>query len=156
MGETLTAETSGIEDADGLGNAVFSYQWLADGVDIARATGSSYTPVETDVGKALTVTVTFPDDESNPESLTSPATAPVASAADETEYSCPIVSATLTVGRIGENYGCQSFLNPRAGSLIPATFVLDGVTYTVGSIQTGGGLLYGFWRGPGAAGRLHA
>ena len=136
VGETLTAETSGIEDADGLGNAVFSYQWLADGVDIARATGSSYTPVETDVGKALTVTVTFPDDESNPESLTSPATAPVASAADETEYSCPIVSATLTVGRIGENYGYQSFLNPRAGSLIPATFVLDGVTYTVGSIQT--------------------
>ena len=136
VGETLTAETSGIEDADGLGNAVFSYQWLADGVDIAGATGSSYTPVETDIGKALTVTVTFPDDESNPESLTSAATAAVALAADETEYSCPIVSATLTVGRIGENYGYQSFLNPRAGSLIPDSFVLDDVTYTVGSIQT--------------------
>ena len=136
VGETLTAETSGIEDADGLGNAVFSYQWLADGVDIAGATGSSYTPVETDIGKALTVTVTFPDDESNPESLTSAATAAVALAGDETEYSCPIVSATLTVGRIGENYGYQSFLNPRAGSLIPDSFVLDDVTYTVGSIQT--------------------
>ena len=136
VGQTLTAETSGIEDADGLGNAVFSYQWLADGVDIAGATGSSYTPVETDVGKALTVTVTFPDGGGNPESLTSAATAAVASAADETEYSCPIVSATLTVGRIGENYGYQSFLNPRAGSLIPDSFVLDGVTYTVGSIQT--------------------
>ncbi len=136
VGETLTAETSGIEDADGLGNAVFSYQWLADGVDIAGATGSSYTPVETDIGKALTVTVTFPDDESNPESLTSAATAAVALAADETEYSCPIVSATLTVGRIGENYGYQSFLNPRAGSLIPDSFVLDDVIYTVGSIQT--------------------
>ena len=136
VGETLTAETSGIEDADGLGNAVFSYQWLADGVDIAGATGSSYTPVETDIGKALTVTVTFSDDESNPESLTSAATAAVALAADETEYSCPIVSATLTVGRIGENYGYQSFLNPRAGSLIPDSFVLDDVTYTVGSIQT--------------------
>ena len=136
VGETLTAETSGIEDADGLSNAVFSYQWLADGVDIAGATGSSYTPVETDIGKALTVTVTFPDDESNPESLTSAATAAVALAADETEYSCPIVSATLTVGRIGENYGYQRFLNPRAGSLIPDSFVLDDVTYTVGSIQT--------------------
>ena len=136
VGETLTAETSGIEDADGLGSAVFSYQWLADGVDIAGATGSSYTPVETDIGKALTVTVTFPDDESNPESLTSAATAAVALAADETEYSCPIVSATLTVGRIGENYGYQRFLNPRAGSLIPDSFVLDDVTYTVGSIQT--------------------
>ena len=144
VGETLTAETSGIEDADGLGNAVFSYQWLADGVDIAGATGSSYTPVETDVGKALTVTVTFPDDESNPESLTSPATAPVDPAADDTEYSCPIVSATLTVGRVGENYGYQSFLNPRAGSLIPDSFVLDGVTYTVGSIETAAGYLTAF------------
>ena len=144
VGETLTAETSGIEDADGLGNAVFSYQWLADGVDIAGATGSSYTPVENDVGKALTVTVTFPDGESNPESLTSPATAPVDPAADDTEYSCPIVSATLTVGRIGENYGYQSFLNPQAGSLVPNSFVLDGVTYTVGSIETAADYLTAF------------
>ena len=135
MGETLTADTSGIYDADGLDDVAYSYQWLADGVDIAGATGSSYTPVETDIGKALTVTVTFPDDESNPESLTSTATAAVTvPAADETEYSCPIWS--LTVGRVGENYGYQSFLNPQAGSLIPNLFGLDGVTYTVGSIET--------------------
>ena len=30
VGETLTADTSGIEDAGGLDNAAFTYQWLAD------------------------------------------------------------------------------------------------------------------------------
>ena len=33
-GETLTADTSGITDADGLTNVTFSYQWLADDADI--------------------------------------------------------------------------------------------------------------------------
>ena len=101
------------------------------------AAGGSYTLVDADVGKAIKVRVGFTDDGGNPESLTSPATAPVTvPAGDETEYSCPVWSATLTVGRVGENYGYQSFLNPQAGSLIPNSFVLDGVTYTVGSIET--------------------
>ena len=43
MGETLTAETRDITDDDGLGNAVFSYQWLANDADINGATGASYT-----------------------------------------------------------------------------------------------------------------
>ena len=137
VGETLTADTSGIYDADGLDDVAYSYQWLADDADTAGAAGGSYTLVDADVGKAIKVRVGFTDDGGNPESLTSTATAAVAvPAADETEYSCPIWSATLTVGRVGENYGYQSFLNPQAGSLIPNSFVLDGVTYTVGSIET--------------------
>ena len=136
VGETLTADASGISDSDGLGNAVFEYQWLADDTEVAGATSSTYTPVDADVDKAIKVRVSFTDDGSNPESLTSTATAPVATAADETKPSGPIWSATLTVGRVGDNYGYQSFLNPQAGSLVPATFVLDDVTYTVGSIQT--------------------
>ena len=136
VGETLTADTSGVADADGLGNAVFEYQWIAEDTEVAGATSSTYTPVDADVDKSIKVRVGFTDDEGNPESLTSPATAPVAPAAHDTEYSCPIVSATLTVGRVGDNYGYQSFLNPQAGSLVPNSFVLDDVTYTVGSIQT--------------------
>ena len=136
VGETLTADTSAVEDADGLGNAVFEYQWLAENTEVAGATSSTYTPVDADVGKTIKVRVTFTDGGGNPESLTSTATAPVAPAADETEPPGPIWSAILTVGRIGENYGYQSFLNPQVGSLVPATFVLDDVTYTVGSIQT--------------------
>ena len=56
VGETLTADTSGIVDADGLDTATFSYQWRADDVAIQDATGSGYTLSEDDAGKAITVT----------------------------------------------------------------------------------------------------
>ena len=38
VGETLTADTSGIADADGLSNVQYEYQWLADDADISGAT----------------------------------------------------------------------------------------------------------------------
>ena len=41
----------------------YAYQWQADGSDIADATDSTYTPVEDDVGKKLTVTVTGTNSE---------------------------------------------------------------------------------------------
>ena len=77
VGESLTASTSDISDADGLANASFTYQWLADDADIDDATTSSYTLVAGDVGKAIKVTVSFTDDEGNEESVTSAATAVV-------------------------------------------------------------------------------
>ena len=77
VGETLTADTSGIADADGLTSATFNYQWLADDVEIAGATGSTYTLAADDEGKALKVRVTFTDDAGNEESLTGAATAAV-------------------------------------------------------------------------------
>ena len=40
VGETLTADTSGIDDADGLSNTTFSYQWQADDTEMSGATGS--------------------------------------------------------------------------------------------------------------------
>ena len=75
MGETLTADTSGIADEDGLDNASFSYQWLADDADIEGATAPSYTLQDTDEGKAFTVKVSLTDDAGNQETLTSAATA---------------------------------------------------------------------------------
>ena len=81
-GQTLTAGTSGIADADGLGNVSFSYQWIRnDGnadTDIQDATATSYTLTSDDVGKTIKVRVTFTDHESNNESLTSAATGTVA------------------------------------------------------------------------------
>ena len=76
-GETLTAITTGISDTDGLANASFTYQWLADDADIDGATTSSYTLVAGDVGKAIKVQVSFTDDDGNEESVTSAATAAV-------------------------------------------------------------------------------
>ena len=77
VGETLTAETSDIVDADGLANATFSYQWLADNQDIPGATGDSYSPVSSDVGKTIRVRVSFTDDADNEETLSSAPTAAV-------------------------------------------------------------------------------
>jgi len=80
VGETLTADTSGIADEDGLEDVTFSYQWLADSADIPGATGSSHTLAGSEAGQAIRVRVTFTDDAGNAESLTSEATAAVAAA----------------------------------------------------------------------------
>ena len=80
VGEELTAGTSGIADEDGLENAAFSYQWLAEGSDISGATARTYTLSNSDEGKAIKVKVSFTDDAGNDETLTSVPTAAVAGA----------------------------------------------------------------------------
>ena len=80
VGETLTANTSGIADADGLSDVQYEYQWLADDAAIAGATSSTYTVAAADEGKAIKVEVTFRDDAGNGETLTSEATDAVAAA----------------------------------------------------------------------------
>ena len=81
VGETLTADTSGISDEDGLNNATFSYQWLRtddnSDTDIAGANSASYVVASDDVGKTLKVRVSYTDDAENEETLTSTATAVV-------------------------------------------------------------------------------
>ncbi len=79
-GQTLTADTSDIADADGLTGTTFTYHWMSynwmsyDGkvhTDIPGATASTYTLLPSDDGKAFRVTVSFTDDLSNRHSLTS-------------------------------------------------------------------------------------
>ena len=94
VGEILTADTSGIADADGLDSATFSYQWIRNEdvliVDIADATGSTYTPSEYDMGRLslpyLMVRVSFTDDAGNDESLTS---APFGTLSPAPQGDCP-------------------------------------------------------------------
>ena len=52
VGETLTADTSAIEDEDGLTSVSYSYQWIAADTDIDGATSSTYTLVDADQGKS--------------------------------------------------------------------------------------------------------
>ena len=75
VGETLTADTSGISDADGMDDATFAYQWLRNGAGIDGATGAAYTVAADDGGTGLKVRVSFTDDVGNDESLTSAAVA---------------------------------------------------------------------------------
>ena len=96
VGETLSADTTGISDADGLNNAVFEYQWLADEAEIDGATSSTHTLTSGDAGKAITVRVDFTDDAGNEESLTSAATAEVAAAGLQLR-SATLDGATLTL-----------------------------------------------------------
>ena len=80
VGETLRADTSGVADADGLDDVSFTYQWMADDVDISGATGSTYTLTDSEEGKAIKVEVSFTDDAGNDETLTSAATDAVSAA----------------------------------------------------------------------------
>ena len=80
-GETLTADTSGVMDEDGLGT--FSYQWAySDGVgtltDISSATSSTYELDADDVGKQIVVKVSYEDGRGTMEGpLLSNSTIPV-------------------------------------------------------------------------------
>ena len=100
-GEPLTADTSAINDADGLTGVTYSYQWArttgGEDEDIGTATGASYTPDNNDVDKTLKVRVSFEDDAGNDESLTSLPTAAVARSADGTVW-----SAHMLVTEYGE------------------------------------------------------
>ena len=80
VGQTLSAVTTDITDDDGLQDVVFSYQWLADDVEISGADGATYILTSDDLGKAINVRVDFTDNAGNEESLTSAPTAAVTAA----------------------------------------------------------------------------
>ena len=100
VGQTLTANTSGIADADGLTNVSFTYQWLADDTDIAGASGSTYTLTDSEESKAIKVEVSFTDDAGNDETLTTAATDAVAAAStpNSPATGAPAISGTAQVG----------------------------------------------------------
>ena len=102
VGETLTADTSGIADSDGLTNVSYSYQWIAnDGNSdsvVTDATGSSYTLGAADEGKTIKVRVDFTDDAGNAETLTSASTSSVAARPNHQATGAPTISGTAQVG----------------------------------------------------------
>jgi hypothetical protein len=95
--QTLTADTSGISDADGLG--VFSYQWLRDGANIVGATSSTYGLGDADVGAQISVQVTYTDAGGTGEGpLTSAETAAVTNIND-LPVGVPTIDGTVTEGQ---------------------------------------------------------
>ena len=110
-GETLSADTSGLTDADGLANAAYAWQWVrtpsgGSDADISGATGATYVPVYADAGAKLKVRVTVTDDEGHEATITSAATSAVAalpevtvaSDGDVTEGSAAAFTLTRTGG----------------------------------------------------------
>ena len=102
VGETLTASTSGIADADGLDDVSYDYQWIRrDGgtdTNIPNATGSAYELVDADQGKTVKVQVSFTDDAGNRESLTSAETAAVVGRPNRSDTGSPTITGTAKVG----------------------------------------------------------
>ena len=81
---TLTGDTKGITDRNGLTNPGFTYQWqrMEDGTpeDIPGAVSETYTLTDDDVGKRVQLQVRFDDDEGNAEMRTGPATSVITKA----------------------------------------------------------------------------
>ena len=125
VGETLTADASGVTDADGMTNATLAYQWSSnDGSadsDISGATSETYDPVADDVGNTLKVTVRFTDDAGQDEMVTSAATAAVA-AADDVPTGQQ-VTLVLDRSRIPE-FGGVSTVTARVSPASPTAFTV--------------------------------
>ncbi|WP_419552393.1 hypothetical protein [Candidatus Poriferisodalis sp.] len=128
VGETLTADTSGIDDADGLSNVFFAYRWMRGDADIADATESTYELGDDDLGKTIAVRVSFVDDKANSETLTSAATA-------EVRERPQFLVANLNVGVAGAG-GIQRTLNTaRSGFAQAFTTGPRAGGYTLGSVS---------------------
>ena len=98
VGETLTAHTSAIADSDGVDNASFRFQWVTGDADIDGATDSTYTLIDADEGKTVTVRVSFTDDRSHQETLTSAATAEIAARPNRTATGMPTIIGVARAG----------------------------------------------------------
>ena len=98
--QVLTADTSSIADADGLGT--LHYQWQRDsgsGFSNVGLDQASYTLGDADVGAALQVAVSYTDGNGTAESLTSAPTAVIANINDAPS-GAPIVIGTATEDQV--------------------------------------------------------
>ena len=94
--QTLTADTSGISDADGLG--AFNYQWVRDGLAISGATGSTYTLGDADVDSTITLVVSYTDGDGTAEFATSVGAGPIANINDAPTGTVDINDPTPSLG----------------------------------------------------------
>ena len=119
--ETLTAS---VTDEDGTSGTI-TYAWNRAGTAISGATSSTYTLTQSDVGSAITVTVSFTDDYSNGETATSSATSAVANVNDD-----PTGSVTIS-GTAAEDEVLT------AANTLADEDVLGTITYTWSNGDTG-------------------
>eukprot|EP01030_Chromulinospumella_sphaerica_P002444 gene2444-2394_t len=107
QGLVLTANNT-LADADGMG--AVAYQWKANGVAIAGATGNTFKPVAAQVGQKISVTATYTDGFGTVESKTSLSTAAVvtgysiaASGTSVNEGSAVVFTVTTTDVAVGQS-----------------------------------------------------
>ena len=139
VGQTLTAVTTAIMDDDGLTTPGYTYQWIRVATDttetnISSATANTYTLVTDDLGTTIKVKVSFTDDASNAETLTSVATAAVAAAPDTTPptvFGTPVVVGLGTQIQMSFSEVLQQSNGPLASAF---TVIVDGSPHTVSAV----------------------
>ena len=115
VGQTLTASTENITDANGLRKASYSYQWIrvaADSTetDIPGATSSTYQPTTEDLGSTIKVRMMVTDDGGFVQSLTATSDRSVGAALDETADCAATTATACSVEVDGSKRGAVSTL----------------------------------------------
>lgn len=130
--QTLTADTSGLSDADGLGTLNYQWKKTIAGVttDIILQQNQNFLPLtQAEVGAQISVTVSYTDGGGTTESVTSAATSAVIS------NTAPIFSASSTTSSDKANY-----FNGSNGYLINRSIQNDfTIEFWMKTTTTGGG-----------------
>ncbi len=129
--ETLTADTSAINDPDGIGS--FSFQWLRNGTTISGATASTYVLGDADVGTQISVDVSYIDGGGTRERLTSPQVGPIANVNDS-----PVGSVNITgIATQGQVLtASNAFTDDDGVGVIHYQWKRDGIAITGATAQT--------------------
>ena len=132
VGDTLTADASGIVDSDGLTGATFRYLWFrvtTDGAETQVGTEQSYTVVGADVGRRLKVAVKYDDDGGKTETVESALTGTVTQASMLPQLTLHLDPARVTeaggtstvTARLDRGAGRDLTLRVSAIAVLPAT-----------------------------------
>jgi VCBS repeat-containing protein len=114
LGQTLLASNT-LADLDGMGTV--SYQWQADGANIAGATGDSLAMGRSEIGKAITVVASYTDGYGAAEHVKSAPSVPVADGSGvprEVESQVPGLGGGSTGDGNGD--GVKDVLQPSVAS----------------------------------------
>ena len=131
-GQTLTATSGTIADADGLTNAGFRYQWIRvnnanSETEISGATGSTYVLTTTDEDQRIRVKASFTDDRGYGEMRTSGTTGTVQAAVVDPPPNNPATGQPEIIGTLK----MSQMLTATSGTIADA----DGLTNAVYAYQ---------------------
>lgn len=95
VGETLTGDDG---EWSGTPAPVLSRQWLADGEPIEDATDTTYEPVEDDIGKVITLSVTATNSAGSDTAVSAPTAAVTAALAAPVNTAPPVITGDAEIG----------------------------------------------------------
>lgn len=145
--QTITADTSGISDDDGVG--AFSYKWLRDGVEISNAIGSAYKLGDGDVGARFSVKVSYVDGNGTLEGPLTSLHTEVVSDANDAPSGGPEITGTATEKEIlqvaqgtledADGLGALSYHWQRSSDGVSFTDVIGATkaSYTLTAVDVG-------------------